>query len=214
MRNLAYAVLLTSLPADSFMLAVKPVGRRSTVHYSPGLLRDRRWRTIDRRFLVQRSHRSNDQDSDDTAPESDSSISRSLDVEVDGYSNPWWRKASALALLNVVTLVWGTQHAVIEVAIDSPAGSPAILTLARFGLAALLFAPWLPLPDMSQNNQELSSDALEGSSTGSVRELDRSSDPSAPTVNKVWLAGAELGLWMFAGYALQAVRRLAVVERS
>jgi hypothetical protein len=103
---------------------------------------------------------------------------------------------------------------VIKVAIDSPAGSPAILTLARFGLAALLFAPWLPLPDMSQNNQELSSDALEGSSTGSVRELDRSSDPSAPTVNKVWLAGAELGLWMFAGYALQAVRRLAVVERS
>lgn len=88
------------------------------------------------------------------------------------------RKRS-LVLLNFVTVLWGSQHAVIKMAVDS-SGSPATLTLARFGIAALIFSPWLPVRD----------------------------DPSRGNTSVgpgPWRAGVELGCWMFAGYALQAI---------
>lgn len=215
MPSLVYALLMISLPANSLMVVVRPHGHRSTSHPSPRLIRERRWQSGERLFQIQRSYTSDNQGEDINLPEITSGASRSLDVEDDGDSSPWWRKASALALLNVVTLVWGTQHSVIKVAIESPAGSPAILTLARFGLAALLFAPWLPLPDITQITRGSSSDDVEVPPTsGATSEDFRSSGASTPSANSVWLAGAELGLWMFAGYALQAVRRPVYVERS
>jgi hypothetical protein len=124
--------------------------------------------------------------------------------EVDHASSPW-RQASALALLNGVTLVWGTQHAVIKLAIDTPAGSPAILTLARFGLAALLFAPWLPRPSTSSSSAPTGPAALEAPSVSRTNGGIAAAVP--PPSSVAWRAGAELGCWMFAGYALQAVRR-------
>jgi len=215
MPSLVYALLMISLPANSFTVVVRPHGHRSTSHPSPRLIRERRWQSDERLFQIQRSYKSDNRSEDIHSPEITPGASRSLDVEDDGDSSPWWRQASALALLNVVTLVWGTQHSVIKVAIESPAGSPAILTLARFGLAALLFAPWLPLPDITQNSLGSSSDVVEVPPTGgATSEGSRSSGVSRPSVNSVWLAGAELGLWMFAGYALQAVRRSTCVDRS
>jgi hypothetical protein len=76
--------------------------------------------------------------------------------------------------------LWGTQHAVIKQAMqagaDGAAASPAELSLARFGVAAAAFA----LPALLSRDR-----------------------PSAS--GGVWLAGAELGVWTFAGYAMQAV---------
>lgn len=75
----------------------------------------------------------------------------------------------SLAVLNAVTILWGSQHAVIKGAITN-ALEPSTLNLCRFGIAALLFSPFL--------------------SRARSRE---------------WRAGAELALWTFGGYALQAI---------
>ncbi|CAM9397557.1 unnamed protein product, partial [Laminaria digitata] len=48
-----------------------------------------------------------------------------------------------LALLNAVTLLWGTQHAVIKLVLQEDL-SPGVTNFARFGIAALLFSPWTP----------------------------------------------------------------------
>ncbi|CEM34469.1 unnamed protein product [Vitrella brassicaformis CCMP3155] len=90
-----------------------------------------------------------------------------------------------LMLLNTVTVLWGTQHAVIKSAVDpSVASSPALINLMRFAVAALIFLPWLP----TTRHQS-------GVVGGEERD-DRTG---------VWRAGGELGMWMFLGYALQAV---------
>ncbi|CAM9971238.1 unnamed protein product, partial [Ectocarpus fasciculatus] len=48
-----------------------------------------------------------------------------------------------LALLNTVTLLWGTQHAVIKLILQEDL-SPGVTNFARFGIAALIFSPWTP----------------------------------------------------------------------
>lgn len=81
-----------------------------------------------------------------------------------------------MILLNIVTVLWGTQHSVIKLAVDSDHSSPASLNFARFLLAALVSAPFLP----------------------SLPRLGRS-------LPLVWARGLEQAGWMFAGYAAQAV---------
>ncbi|KAK1868650.1 hypothetical protein I4F81_011134 [Pyropia yezoensis] len=65
----------------------------------------------------------------------------------------WWgspssadalRRATPLLLLNAVTVLWGSQHAVIKLAVDG--APPSAVTLARFGIAAAAAAPFLPSP--------------------------------------------------------------------
>jgi len=113
-------------------------------------------------------------------------------------------KAQAVVLLTAVTVLWGSQHAVIKLAVEA-SGSPAELTLARFGIAAVLFAPWLP-PFTSGPNAEF---VVTSSSANSDDDEDGTSQRSPASVStavtQTWLVGAELGVWMFLGYALQAV---------
>ncbi|GAB0496533.1 hypothetical protein MMPV_007846 [Pyropia vietnamensis] len=68
-------------------------------------------------------------------------------------SRQWWgsppsadalRRAMPLLLLNAVTILWGSQHAVIKLAVDG--APPSAVTLARFGIAAAAAAPFLPSP--------------------------------------------------------------------
>ena len=82
--------------------------------------------------------------------------------------------ATALLILNGVTVLWGSQHAVIKSVVDAT-GSPEALNAVRFGIAALVALPFAP-------------------------ELVGGDDS-----DDTWSAGAELGCWMFAGFALQAV---------
>ncbi|EKU22283.1 dmt superfamily drug metabolite transporter [Nannochloropsis gaditana CCMP526] len=100
--------------------------------------------------------------------------------------------ALAYLLLNVVTLLWGSQHAVIKSALASSPDYPGVFNLLRFGLASLCFWPWTPsflppsLGTCSENGEE-GVDAAEKERQG------------------LWRAGAELGIWMFLGFSLQAV---------
>lgn len=110
----------------------------------------------------------------------------------------------ALALLNAVTLLWGTQHAVIKLILQGNL-SPGVTNFARFGIAALLFAPWTPgvlrdppsLPFSPVDAEGVSGEGLgDGGGGGGGR------DGSATTT---WRAGAELGVWMFLGFAFQTI---------
>jgi hypothetical protein len=74
----------------------------------------------------------------------------------------------AFALLNLVTILWGTQHAVIKSTISAAPDAAGLINLLRFGLASLLFLPWTP-------------------------------NAFKPENKGIWKAGAELGIWMFAG---------------
>jgi drug/metabolite transporter (DMT)-like permease len=109
--------------------------------------------------------------------------------------------SESILLLNVVAVIYGTQHAVIKTVVaDSDAGS---FTLLRFGLAALLASPNTPIPASLAN-------FLGGNTNNANVEdsliTDATDEKSTSTSASVaWRWGAEMGFWMFLGFAFQAV---------
>lgn len=122
-----------------------------------------------------------------------------------------------LALLNTVTLLWGTQHAVIKLVLQEDL-SPGVTNFARFGIAALLFSPWTPgvlrdppsIPFSSAADDSGDDDVSEASAF-LAREEDTDDDGDGGggggggSAAETWQAGAELGLWMFTGFAFQSI---------
>lgn len=100
---------------------------------------------------------------------------------------PWKSDAKfAIILLNMVALLWGTQHAIIKTVVADESTSAAAFTLCRFALAAIVALP------------------------GGITELFRSHEVSDGRTDRPDYAtlarwGAEMGLWMFLGFAFQAV---------
>lgn len=107
-----------------------------------------------------------------------------------------------LALLNTVTILWGTQHAVIKLIVEGDL-SPGVTNLARFGLAALLFSPWTP--GLLQHPPPLPFTPDEPEARGMQSGELNKAGPDFAGAAETWQAGAELGLWMFLGFAFQAV---------
>lgn len=99
--------------------------------------------------------------------------------------------SQSVLLLNMVAVLWGTQHAVIKMILqDSDASS---FTLLRFGLAALLASPFTPgLAQLFNNDRE-----EEGEDASTVA--------SSASVATTWRWGAEMGFWMFLGFSFQAI---------
>lgn len=123
----------------------------------------------------------------------------------------------SIILLNVVAIIWGTQHSVIKSVVDDSViiglgndfgftnwvlttlqdsktiahdaagcdddAAAAYFTLARFSLAALLASPYTPVLKLQQRNDDIGDDAT----------------------NLAWKYGVELGMYMFLGYAFQAI---------
>lgn len=122
-----------------------------------------------------------------------------------------------LALLNTVTVLWGTQHAVIKLILQGDL-SPGVTNFARFGIAAVLFSPWTPgvlrdpppLPFSSSAQDEDIVDVLDAGVAEAVND-DMDSDVAADGASndgaalQTWRAGAELGMWMFLGFAFQSI---------
>jgi hypothetical protein len=82
--------------------------------------------------------------------------------------------AESVLLLNVVAVIWGSQHPVIKMVVDDC--DPSVFSFVRFAFAAVIasFFSWhttLEKGDMRQT----------------------------------WRWGAEMGFWMFLGYAFQAI---------
>lgn len=120
---------------------------------------------------------------DVTLQQEDSALGR-----IDSTSEPthtstaafWWTTFTQgfppenVILLNLVAVLWGTQHPVIKMVVENCDAS--IFSLVRFGLGALIATPaWLASSKEEDNNPQ------------TLR----------------W--GLEMGMWMFLGYAFQAV---------
>lgn len=86
----------------------------------------------------------------------------------------------SLLLLNVVAVIWGTQHCVIKSLVDGYE-STSLVNFWRFLLSSIIFAPSLFLKD------------------NSVAVTNKSGN------NGILLAGMELGIYTFLGFAFQAI---------
>jgi drug/metabolite transporter (DMT)-like permease len=98
----------------------------------------------------------------------------------------------SILLLNLVAILWGSQHAVIKSVVEDTS-DPAAFTLLRFGLAALLAAPYTPGLLFNNNNNK------------NDEEEPFTKSSSASVATTTWRWGLEMGLWMFLGFAFQAV---------
>jgi drug/metabolite transporter (DMT)-like permease len=157
----------------------------------------------------------------------------------------WGIPIQSIILLNLVAVIWGTQHAVIKGIVDDSAidigtgfvtwienadvksiqpsvvssangergdSTAAYFTLARFGIAAILASPYMPgwglvltcirerfgfiKPKIDRSEFD---DGTHNNPTQKVQEQ------SYSTIAHAWKYGAELGLYMFLGYAFQAI---------
>jgi len=101
----------------------------------------------------------------------------------------------SIFLLNLVAVIWGTQHSVIKIVVDDC--DPASFSFARFALACAIASPFLPsfssLLKLLQQQY-------------SIADID-DKDDGATTDEDVlsWRWGLEMGTWMFLGYAFQAI---------
>jgi drug/metabolite transporter (DMT)-like permease len=92
--------------------------------------------------------------------------------------------SSAIFLLNMVALLWGTQHAVIKMVVDDSQAAP--FTLLRFALAALIASPYTPALSSSRE-----------------KKVSNASHPLR--LSSAWRWGIEMGFWMFLGFSFQAI---------
>ena len=75
--------------------------------------------------------------------EDSSSISISETKPDVALTESWTGDSKSFLLLNVVAVIWGTQHVVIKSALDSEAFHPSVLNAWRFAFSAALFLPQL-----------------------------------------------------------------------
>lgn len=114
-------------------------------------------------------------ENEDTVLVKSTDINVSVDVVEDDIVDGTGVVSSVL-LLNFVAILWGTQHAIIKNLVSDT--TPASYSLLRFGLAALLSSPYLPKFTWKNHDDESF---------------------------KAWRWGCELGIYLFLGFALQAV---------
>lgn len=98
---------------------------------------------------------------------------------------------NSIIWLNVVAVIWGSQHAVIKTCVEDL--DPSSFSLVRFMVAAIIATPaWLA----SSSSVELVNSKKDDTSAISTQDSELAT---------TWRWGAEMGFWMFLGYAFQAV---------
>lgn len=109
----------------------------------------------------------------------------------------------SLFLLNLVAVIWGTQHSVIKMVVEDCDASA--FSLARFGLAAIIASPFTPaLRPLVNIFSGWENERLE-STADKLRAEDNDQQISDEESMLAWRWGLEMGLWMFLGYAFQAI---------
>ena len=92
------------------------------------------------------------------------------------------RQAASFFLLNLVAILWGSQHSVIKSVVNDIGNNASTFTLVRFGIAALLTLPYTP--------------GIRSPWSQSTEKEDWRND---------WRWGIEMGFWMFLGFSFQAI---------
>ncbi|KAL3822411.1 hypothetical protein ACHAXA_007418 [Cyclostephanos tholiformis] len=175
--------------------------------------------------------------------------STSRDENVNDIASPklWGMPIQSIILLNLVAVIWGTQHAVIKVVVDHTAmdvgtgfitwienagfksmqplvvssgngeggdNTASYFTLARFGLAAILASPYTPgwglvLIGIKERlgfiQTAIARGEFDGMTYNNPTKKEQVEPNSLNDIACVWKYGAELGLYMFLGYAFQAI---------
>jgi drug/metabolite transporter (DMT)-like permease len=112
---------------------------------------------------------------------------------------------NAMVALNTVAIIWGSQHAVIKMVVEDAEAGP--FTLLRFAIGASVAS--LPLLWMKQTSTSMRTSTLENDmeSTTAVTATAIIQPAKYKNGNQqtVWRWGAEMGFWMFLGFAFQAV---------
>lgn len=144
--------------------------------------------------------------SDQTAPELETKSSEVRFVEVRQLLG---MPVHSLVLLNLVAVLWGTQHSVVKMVVgaterplDNAVGGGdvvAAFTLARFFIGSLLSFPLSISPSIDQPSSNYNATIQNNYTFLQVFETYNNND------KVTWRWGTELGLWMFLGYALQAI---------
>jgi len=148
------------------------------------------------------------------------------------------RRNRSVLMLNLVAVIWGSQHAVMKTVVTD--SDPAAFTFLRFGLAALVAAPFLPGVEgairrwCARRRRRRRRRWIRRTTTTGSSSLDAASEPSDHHLTeeeeeedgvsrrrsrkrlwKPWRWGLEMGFWMFLGFALQAVGlRTTTAQRS
>ncbi|GKY92154.1 hypothetical protein MPSEU_000186700 [Mayamaea pseudoterrestris] len=100
--------------------------------------------------------------------------------------------SQSILLLNLVAILWGSQHAVIKLCVQDSPDAAGPFTLLRFGIAALLASPFTP--------------GLKSLISSLANKSDSSTfESSANDLQQIWRWGLELGFWMFLGFSFQAI---------
>ena len=111
---------------------------------------------------------------------------------------------NAYAILNSVTVIWGSQHVIIKSALDSyPTAST--VNFWRFVVSSLLFLPALYRGGSSNN--EVVSQPTDGPDE-EKEKAKKSPDEEKEKAKKAYFvlrAGCELGLYTFLGFGFQAI---------
>jgi drug/metabolite transporter (DMT)-like permease len=130
----------------------------------------------------------------------------------------------SVMLLNLVAVIWGTQHSVVKMVVDGTSASDstssaAAFTLARFAIAALVASPFTPnvMPFLQTVRDKLFGESQADSASTTITYLDNQGDSTNLDNSNdnldndnndnvlAWRWGLEMGCWMFLGYAFQAV---------
>ena len=99
---------------------------------------------------------------------------------------------TSVILLNLVAIIWGSQHAIIKTVVDDC--DPAAFTFLRFGLATVIASPYLP------GVKQIVLNSFRANDDDDDIEKENEIDLWTP-----WRWGLEMGLWMFLGFSLQAI---------
>ncbi len=101
----------------------------------------------------------------------------------------------SIVLLNFVAVIWGTQHSFIKIVVDDC--DTSAFSFTRFALAALIATVG---PSLFGNSIDTNGSNDQMNKTDLVVEAKNHEE------NQVaWRWGLEMGLWMFLGYAFQAI---------
>ena len=108
--------------------------------------------------------------------------------------------SDAILLLNLVTVLWGSQHAVIKLCVSDI--DPSSFTLVRFFLGAILATPaWLS--SSLTNDTNVKGDIM----------TTRANSGSLTMMKTTWRWGFEMGFWMFLGFAFQSIGLAVSVKK-
>ena len=145
-----------------------------------------------------------------------SSLSKPKELENDStIDNANFRQiAKPVLLLNIVAIIWGSQHAVIKMVIGD--SDPAAFTFTRFALATLLVSPFTPslrqaIKYLTKNKNlvDISTDLQPNDESRNLNNtIEKDTEDNEEQMRQsmlAWKWGLEMGFWMFLGYFFQAL---------